>query len=142
MSAATLWALGRRLLFFAIPVPVALLLALWGWLTVDKYSSIRLAVDRALENLVNGAELDAARARAASLEMILDHMARQAEADRDALAAFADQLAAAQSENGNLADALRVIENQPVDPLCRVDRALLDRLRERQGGAARGGRDG
>ena len=139
MTSAMLLALGRRVLFFAIPVPVVILLAAWGWLTVDKYSSIRRAVDRALEELVSGAELAAARARAASLEKILDQMARQAEADRAALNAFADQLSAAQTETGNLADALRVIENQPVDPLCRVDRALLDRLRERQGSAARGG---
>lgn len=139
MTAAALLALGRRVLFFTIPMPVAIILALWAWVTWDKSSSVRLAVDSAIENLVNGAELQAARARAAALESILADRAREAEADRAALRAFADQLADSETENGTLADGIALIQNQPVDPLCRVDRDLLDRVRQRQGGAARGG---
>jgi hypothetical protein len=139
LTAPALLALGRRVLFFAIPVPVALILALWAWVTWDKSSAVRRAVDTAIEKLVDGAELQAALARAAALEKILEERARAAEADRAALRSFADQLAAAEAENGTLADALAILENQPVDPLCRVDRDLLERLRLRQGGAAGGG---
>lgn len=139
IALAPLLALGKRLLFFAIPVPVALILTAWAWVTWDKSSAVRKAVDSAIEKLVDGAELQAARARAEALEKILAERARQAEADREALRSFADQLAAATTENGTLADALALIENQPVDPLCRVDRPLLERLRVRQGGAAQGG---
>jgi hypothetical protein len=139
MTSAAILALGRRVLFFAIPVPVALVLALWAWVTWDKASAVRRAVDQAIDKLVNGAELQAALARAAALEKILDERARAAEADRVALRSFADQLAAAEAENGTLADALALIENQPVDPLCRVDQPLINRLRLRQGGASGGG---
>jgi hypothetical protein len=100
---------------------------------------VRRAVDTAIEKLVIGAELQAALARSAALEKILEERARAAEADRAALRSFADQLAAAEAENGTLADALALIENQPVDPLCRVDQPLIDRLRLRQGSAAGGG---
>jgi hypothetical protein len=139
MTGAAILALGRRVLFFAIPVPVALILAAWAWVTWDKTSAVRRAVDTAIEKLVIGAELQAALARAAALEKILEERARAAEADRAALRSFADQLAAAEAENGTLADALALIENQPVDPLCRVDQPLIDRLRLRQGSAAGGG---
>lgn len=132
-------AIGRRVLFFAIPVPVALILAAWAWVTIDKSSAVRRAVNGAIEKLVDGAELEAERAKNAGLKKILAQRERQAEADREALRSFADQLAAATDENGTLADALALIQNQPVDPLCRVDRALLERLRQRQGGAAGGG---
>jgi hypothetical protein len=139
MTGAAILALGRRVLFFAIPVPVALILAAWAWVTWDKTSAVRRAVDTAIEKLVIGAELQAALARAAALEKILEERARAAEADRAALRSFADQLAAAEAENGTLADAPALIENQPVDPLCRVDQPLIDRLRLRQGSAAGGG---
>jgi type II secretory pathway component PulF len=139
MTAAAAWALARRVLFFAIPVPVALILAAWAWVAIDKSSAVRRAVNAAVEKLVDGTELAAERARVAALQKILAERERQAEADRAALRAFADQLAAAETENGTLADALALIENQPVDPLCRVDRPLLERLRERQGGTSRGG---
>lgn len=126
-------------LFFSIPIPVALILAAWAWVAIDKSSAVRKAVNAAVSELVDGAELEAERARSAGLQKILDERERQAEADREALRKFADHLATAEAENGSLADALALIENQPVDPLCRVDRVLLDRLRVRRSGAARGG---
>jgi len=136
---ARLLALGRWVLFFAIAVPVALILAAWAWVTWDKSSAVRRAVNSAIEKLVDGAELEAERAKNAALRKILDQRERQAEADREALRSFADQLAAATDENGTLADALALIENQPIDPLCRIDRALLERLHQQSRGAAHGG---
>lgn len=133
------WKVAKPILFFAIPIPVALILAAWAWVAIDKSSAVRKAVNAAVTELVDGAELEAERARSAGLQKILDERERQAEADREALGKFAEQLAAAEVENGNLTDAIELIENQPVDPLCRVDRALLDRLRVRRGGTARGG---
>jgi len=139
VTAVALLAMGRRVLLFAIPVPLALIVALWAWVTWDKSSAVRRAVDSAIENLVDGAELQAARARTDALEKILAARAREAEADRVALRAFADLLAASEIENGTLADGIALIENQPIDPRCRVGRDLLDRVRQRQGGATGGG---
>lgn len=139
LTGAAILAIGKRVLFFAIPIPVALILAAWAWVAIDKSSAVRKAVDKAVTEIVDGAELEAERARSAALQKILAERERQAEADREALRDFAEKLEQAETENGNLADALALIENQPVDPGCRVDRTLLDRLRERQGGTARGG---
>lgn len=133
------WAIAKPILFFAIPVPVALILAAWAWVAIDKSSAVRKAVNAAVTELVDGAELEAERARVEALQKILAERERQAEADREALRAFAAMLEQAETENGTLADALALIENQPVDPGCRVDRTLLNRLRERQGGTSRGG---
>ena len=130
MTAAAAWSFARRILFFAIPVPVALIVAAWVWVTWDKSSAVRRAVDTAVTKLVDGAELDAERATTAALRKIIADRNRQAAADRDALRKFADQLAAADTENGNLADAIALLESQPVNPACTVDQPFLDRLRK------------
>lgn len=139
MTLAAILAIGKRVLFFAIPVPVALILAAWAWVAIDKSSAVRQAVNAAVAELVDGAELKAERARVAALQKILAERERQAEADREALRVFAAMLEQAETENGTLENAIALIENQPVDSQCRVDRNLLEQLRQRQGGTSRGG---
>lgn len=129
MTSATLLALAKRVLFFSIPIPVALILAAWAWFAWDKSSAVRKAVDAAIEKLVDGAELEAERARVKALQSILDERDRLAAADRDAIRKFADLLKAAETENGNLADEIADLESRPVNDRCVVDRPLLDRLR-------------
>ena len=81
--------IAKRVLFFAIPIPVVAILAAWLWVTFDKHSAIRKAVDRAITELVDGAELEAERAKSKALETILAKRERDAETDRQALRRYA-----------------------------------------------------
>ncbi len=54
-----------RLVSVAIPVPVVAIIAVLGWLQLDKASSVRRAVDRATAELVAGGEIAALQARLA-----------------------------------------------------------------------------
>ena len=125
-----LLAIARRVLFFSIPVPVALILAAWAWVTWDKHSAVRRAVDTAVTKLVDGAEIEAARAEIAALKQIQAEREREAAGDRAAFQKFAELLAASETENRNLADEIDRLERVPVNPECRVDQPFLDRLRK------------
>lgn len=129
MTLAAIWAVVRPILFFAVPVPVALILLAWAWVHFDKASAVRQAVDTAVTRLVDGAELEAARAEIAALQAINARQNADARADAEALRKFADLLTAAETDNESLSDAIALIESQPVDAACRVDQRVLDRLR-------------
>ena len=118
------------LLAVGITVPVWLMLAAGIWLWLDRSSAIRKAVDRAVTELVDGAELEAARAREEALNKIIADQKLKAERDRASLARFAELLAAAQTEKEGLADELAELEASPPPDSCTVDGALLDRLRK------------
>ncbi len=129
MTLAAALAVGKRVLFFAIPIPVVAILAAWLWVTFDKHSAIRKAVDRAITELVDGAELEAERAKTKALETILATRDRQAAADREALRRFADLLDTAETEKDNMADEIAELESRPVNDACVVDQPLIERLR-------------
>lgn len=115
-------------LTFGITLPLWAFLAAGIWLWLDRGSAVRQAVDRAVTELVDGAELEAARATNEALRKILAEKERQAQRDRAAMARFAELLAAAQQEKDGLADEIAELESTPLDA-CVVDDALLDRLR-------------
>jgi hypothetical protein len=130
------WALLARagkgllaILAVGITIPFGLLLAAGIWLWLDRSSAIRQTVDRAVAELVDGAELEAARAREEALNKIIADQRQKSERDRAALARFAELLAAAQTEKEGLADELAELEATPLPDRCTVDRALLNRLR-------------
>lgn len=62
-----IWGLLRNILGFTIPVPVALLVAAWGFYQAaawwDKTSAIKKAVDEAVHELITGAEKEALQER-------------------------------------------------------------------------------
>lgn len=122
--------IAKRVLFFAIPIPVVAILAAWLWVTFDKHSAIRKAVDRAITELVDGAELEAERAKSKALETILAKRERDAETDRQALRRYAYLLDASETEKDNLADEIAELESRPVNDSCSVDQPLFDRLRQ------------
>lgn len=117
-------------LTFGITLPVWAFLAAGLWLWLDRTSSMRQAVDRAVTTLVDGAELEAERARVAALERIIDRQRELAERDRAAMARFSDLLTASEENQKELADELAEIASAPPPDACTVDRALLDRLRQ------------
>lgn len=118
-------------LTFGITIPVWLIVGAGLWLTIDRGSAIRQAVDRAVVELVAGAELEAERARSAGLEQINAELKGRATALALANSRFSESLDAAQSDleavNGQLAEILA----NPVNAACAVDPAILERLRSR-----------
>jgi cell shape-determining protein MreC len=120
-----------KILTFLIPVPVfaLALIFIWGWF--DKSSAVR----RAVNQVVAGAEIDAANARAEAqarlkqmTQAALLEQAKRALAAEVANRQFADQLAKAESLNQELTDELDDLLSQPEPVACAVDPGLLDRL--------------
>lgn len=123
-------------LTFGVTLPVWLFLAAGAWLYFDRSSAIRTAVDSAVTELVAGAELEAARATAEANDKLrlaaearADEARRRARAAEAANAAFAERAAKARLLADNLEDEIDEILSAPVDSDCRVDRGLLERLR-------------
>lgn len=126
-----------KLAKFSIPVPIAAIAVIAIWLYFDKASDTRLAVDRAITDLVAGARIDALQATIDGqrrLKMYAEMNA--AEAQRRAAAAEAAtndlhvRLTLADIENEGL---LNELEARPANPdgVCVVDDALYGRLRNR-----------
>lgn len=74
-----MWALAARrgggllkVLTFGLTIPVWLVLAVSLWVHFDKGSAVRQAVDRAVTELVAGAELEAAREREKAMRVTID----------------------------------------------------------------------
>jgi hypothetical protein len=119
------------ILTFGVTLPVWLFLVGGLWLYFDRGSDIRQAVDRAVKEVVAGAELEAARAAAEAERMIAAAQRGRAEALAAANRNMADGLATAQEEleeaNGQIADLL----SRPVDGECTVDDDVFGRLRSK-----------
>ncbi|MGE4340948.1 MAG: hypothetical protein AB7E55_34125, partial [Pigmentiphaga sp.] len=116
-------------LTFGITIPLWLILTAGLWLHLDKASTVRRAVDRAVSDLVHSAELDAAAAREEALRKIMAERERLAERDRAALARFAEMMADAEIERRNLLDEIAELEALPAPDSCVVDGDLAERLR-------------
>ena len=119
------------ILTFGLTIPVWLILSVGLWVHFDKGSAVRQAVDRAVTELVTGAELEAAQARVQALEQINAELRGRAAALDAANSRFSESLQQAQTDletaNAQLVDLL----STPVNELCTVDGALLERLRSR-----------
>lgn len=125
---------GRALLgilTFGITLPVGVILAAGLWVHFDKGSPIRQAVDRAVTELVVGAELEAERAKNAALQSVISELEGQAQALKDVNRRFSDNLRTAQLNLENANDEIRELATRPVNDRCVVDPSVLDRLRNR-----------
>jgi hypothetical protein len=127
-----------RVLGFAIPMPVWLILGALAWVQIDKTSSVRQAVNDQVREMVAGAEIEALKAQAAAQREIAARSADAAREARRRLAVevtartnLAMRLAAIQTENEILNDDLADLLSRPVDRDCAVDAELLGRLRGR-----------
>lgn len=114
-----------------VTIPIGLIVIAGAWLYFDRSSAIRDAVDRAVTELVAGAELEAARQRNVALLQIVEEQRRRAEAAGRARDEFERAKAEAEAKIGDLADEIAELESRPVAADCRVDPAILDRLHNR-----------
>jgi hypothetical protein len=116
------------ILTFGLTIPVWLVLAVGLWVHFDKSSAVRQAVDRAVTELVTGAELEAERAKVQALEQINAELRGRAAALDAANTRFSESLLAAQTDledaNAQIADLL----SRPVNNACAVDSSILERL--------------
>lgn len=117
------------ILTFGLTIPVWAILAVFLWVQFDKSSAIRTAVNRAVTELVAGAELEAERAKGQALSKINAELAGKAAALETANRRFSDSLKEAQSDLETANEQLADILAQPVNLKCAVDASLLDRLR-------------
>lgn len=120
--ALTAW----RVLTIMIPVPLALIVAAGLWVHFDKSSAVRKAVDKAVSELVAGAEIDALEAQLSTERYLRglaeDRAAILAEANRH----FEEQRIAAERENEGLSDEIEQLKAGAVPD--GVDQPLFDRM--------------
>lgn len=116
-------------LTLGITIQVWMILAAGVWLYFDRSSAIRQAVNSAVTELVDGAELEAAQARIEALQTINAENERIIKRDQDTIATFGDLLARAAIENEGMDDEIAELRSQPVNAACIVDDALLERVR-------------
>lgn len=119
-----------RVASIVVPIPLALIAAAWLWLTFDKASAVRRAVDDAVSDLVAGARLDALAAQLVEERRLRAFVEGKAAALAAANKAFEDRFILAELEKESLADELDEIRAAPPPDGCVVDPALLDRLRQ------------
>lgn len=120
-----------KVLTFGVTIPVGVILAFGLWVQFDKSSAVRKAVDRAVTELVTGAELEAAQARVQALEKINAELRGRAAALDAANHRFSERLQAAQSDLENANAQLTDLLSHPVNDDCVVDGGVIDRLRSR-----------
>ncbi len=118
-------------LAFSVTLPVWAFLAAGAWLSLDKSSAVRQAVDSAVTELVAGAELEAARAETDALREIAAETQRRLAAANLANALFAERLAESRRTEQELTDEIEDLLAHPVAGDCTVDGDLHRRLRAR-----------
>lgn len=133
-----IWRVIRPILTFGITLPVWVFLVAGGWIWWDRTSAVRLAVNKAVTELVAGAELDALNARLIEERRLRDwsdgkaeEQRKIADEERAARVELETQLTLTDSEKKEMADELAKIENSPPPADCRVDQQFLDGLRNR-----------
>lgn len=116
-------------LTFGVTIPLGVILAAGLWMHFDKGSAVRIAVDRAVTELVAGAELEAARTRADAQAKIITEQRAQMVALELANERFAERLREAEFDLENANDEIQDLATRPISSTCTVDGDLLERLR-------------
>jgi hypothetical protein len=138
MAASAWFPPARRVLMFALPIPLFVIAAAGAWLWLNQESAVLRAVHERVTEMVAGAEIAALKARLEAEEKISAARGQvAAEANRrlvveiDARANLSRRLAAIQTENEILNDDLADLLSRPVARDCAVDPDLIGRLRGR-----------
>ena len=119
------------ILTFGLTIPVWAVLGAYLWVQFDKTSTVRQAVDRAVTQLVTGAELEAEKAKREALEKIVAELEGQNEALESANQRFSQNLREAQLNLENANDEIRELAVRPVNNKCVVDESVLNILRNK-----------
>jgi hypothetical protein len=120
-----------QLLSFGITLPLWIFLAAGVWLHLDKASAVRRAVDSAVTDLVAGAQISAANAKATALQAIVDEQNRKLAAEKQANRLFEERLAASHRTQLETEDAIQNLLARPVAGDCHVHNDVFGRLHNR-----------
>ncbi|MBT1154392.1 hypothetical protein J1C56_02175 [Aminobacter anthyllidis] len=115
-----------RVLTIMIPIPLALIVAAGLWVHFDKASAVRKAVNKAVSELVAGAEIDALEAKLAAERDLRVFAEGRASALADANRHFEEQRIATERENEGLSDEIEQLKAGAVPD--GVDQPLFDRM--------------
>ncbi|BCH33110.1 hypothetical protein MesoLjLc_50400 [Mesorhizobium sp. L-8-10] len=124
------WGILRPILTFGITLPLWVFIAAGGWLWWDRTSAVREAVEKAVTELVAGAQLDALESQLVEERRLRAFVEGKARALEIANKAFEEKYLLAELEKEGLADELDEIRAAPAPDGCVVDRALLERMRK------------
>lgn len=118
-----------------LPIPIALLVAGYVWVLMDKQSAIRAAVNKAVTEIVAGAELKAAAQEVENQKLLralaedkLAEELRRVNIVQAANKSYADKLATANEEKDALEHEIAEMENLPPPDRCLVGDDLFNRL--------------
>ncbi|TIX28940.1 hypothetical protein [Mesorhizobium sp.] len=132
------WKVIGPILTYCIAIPVWIILIAGGWVWLDKTSAVRAAVNKAVTQLVAGAELDALNATLIEERRLrawsdgkADEQRKIADEERSARIDLETQLTLTDAEKKEMSDELAKIENSPPPADCRVDQQFLDGLRNK-----------
>lgn len=132
------WRVIRPILVFGITLPVWVFLIGGAWLWFDRSSAVRAAVNKAVTEMVAGAQIDALNAQLVEERRIrawsdgkADEAARIASDERTARVDLEQQLTQTDAEKKEMTNELEAIAARPAPDDCRVDQRLLDSLRNR-----------
>lgn len=123
-------AIGKGVLAFVtycLPVPLALIAAAWAWVAIDKHSAVRKAVDKAVTELVAGAQIATLEAQLEASERTAAFERGRAEAFEDATKRFDTARKEAEEDAAKLDAELEALKNQPAPEECKVTDDLLKR---------------
>ncbi|RWE37474.1 hypothetical protein [Mesorhizobium sp.] len=137
-AALAAWQVVRPILTFRVSLPLWAFLVAGGWLYVDKHSAIRTAVDKAVTNMVAGAQIEALEAQLVEERRIrqwsaskADENARIADETQSDLVDMQNKLTLTDIKRKGLADDLAKLKARPAPAKCSVDDFLFDRLRNK-----------
>ncbi len=127
LVAGIMFPVTRKFFMASIPMPIVLLIAIGAWLYLDRAEVAK----RAVRELVAGAEIDAAKNTIKAQGKILAAEKAERANAVDALLELSNKMLAVQRQNEDLQNEIDDIASHPVATDCRVDAALLERLRNR-----------
>lgn len=123
---------------FTLPVPLVLIFGALAWVQFDKSSAVRKAVNSYAKQMIAGAEIKAlqeeARARAiiaAFQKDRADKAEKRLSSQIDAKTVLAITLSKIRETNQELQNEIDELAALPEPVSCRVDSALIERLRRR-----------
>lgn len=121
------WAFAWRVLWFSIPIPLIAIAGVYAWFVFDKHSAVRKAVDKAVTELVAGAQI-------ATLEAQLEASEKVAEFERGVASALEvanrgqqELLETQLEENKRQDDQIEAMKKLPPPKTCEVTEDLLKR---------------
>jgi hypothetical protein len=114
-------AIAWRVLSWCVPIPLALIVAAAGWVAIDKHSAVRKAVDKAVTELVAGAEIAALEAQLNAANVATALQKARADTLQEANQQLEEDREQDEAEDAKRVAELEAIKARPLPPTCNED---------------------